>query len=143
MNDEKPLRLRGRCFHNGREFIAQLVVPEGNREVFKTLGGDPHLTATLEEAFNFLLSGDSERVIAGYMNKKGFTSGKGLPYVVVNIAGHKYGLIAAAKQPNAAQLWLRLPFFGSQAAGSLTADEFSESDADNYDMAQAGAAVEE
>jgi len=139
MRDNKPLRLRGRCFHNGREFTAQLVTQEGNRDIFKTLGGDPHLTAVLEEAFNFLLSTDTERVIAGYMNTKGFTSGKGLPYVVVNIAGHKYALIAAAKQPNAAQLWLSLPFFGNQSAGEPFAHEFSEADADNYDMAQAGA----
>ena len=139
MNDEKPLRLRGRCFHNGREVVAQLVVPEGNHEVFKTLAGDPHLIAILEEAFNFLLSTDAERVIAGYRNKKGYTTDKGMPYVTVNISGHRYGLIAAAKQPNAAQFWLSLPFFGSQAANSLSTDEFSEADADNYDLAQAGA----
>lgn len=141
MTDDKPLRLRGRCFHNGREFVAQLVVPEGNKEVFKTLGGDPHLTALLEEAFNFLMSGDDERFIAGYMNKKGRTS-EGLPYVVVNAAGHRYGLIAAKRQPNAAQLWLSLPFFGNTFAGNLPTDEMSEADADNYDLAQAGALEE-
>lgn len=137
MNEAKPLRLRGRCFHNGRDFVAQLVVPEGGREVYKTLEGDPHLIALLEEAFNFLMSGDGERVIAGYMNTKGRAE-DGRPYVVVNVGGHRYGLIAAKSQPNAAQLWLRLPFFGNAFAGNLPTDELSEEDADNYDMAQAG-----
>lgn len=135
MSDDKPLRLRGRCYTTGRDFVAQLEVQEGNRKVMKTLSGDPHLQALLEEAFNFLVSDVEERYIAGYMTKKGYTN-EGIPYVVVSAAGHKYGLIRAKKQPNSAQLWLSLPFVGSHVTG-LVADEIGEDEYD-YDMAEAG-----
>lgn len=98
--------LTGLCYHNGATFMAKMTCPLSKR---KGTVDDPHLNRLLEEAFNFLLSRDSERMIAGRMVQRGIAK-NGNDMVQVQAGGVIYQITRSNNNPGSASLTITLPF---------------------------------